>query len=60
MESAQNSIDLYFLISFQTHLFSRVVGTNDTFLRSISIIWDRHFACVCCCANIIEPCRAKI
>ena len=60
MESALNSTDLHFLISFQTHIFSHVMGTKYTFLRSISIIWDRHFACVCYCANTIEPCSAKI
>jgi len=60
MESALNSTDLCFLISFQTHLFCHVVGTKDTFLRSTSIIWDRNFACVCYCANTVEPCSAKI
>jgi len=60
MESALNSTDLHFLISFQTHLFSHKVGTKDSFCRSVSIIWDRRFACVCYCANAIEPCSAKI
>lgn len=60
MESALNSTDLCFLIGFQTQLFSHVVGTKDNFRRSISIIWDRHFACVCYCANTIESCSAKI
>jgi len=40
-ESALNSTDFNFLISFQTHLFSHVVGTKDTFLRSISTVESR-------------------